>query len=738
MKKVSMKSVGIFVLCLLVELSFGQSISGFVKDKYENPIIGASVRLDKTQKGAITDTTGFFRIDSIEAGEYTIFINAIGIEPISKKIQVDESQENQELQILATLTEEIESIVVSGALRETEIKESPILVEVYSDRFLQKNPTSNFFDALQNINGIRPQITCSVCGTGGIQINGMEAPYTMVLIDGMPIVSGLGTVYGLSGIPSSLIKRIEIVKGSASTLYGSEAVGGLINIITKNAKQADRFAVDIFSTSHLENNADVSFSKKTGKFSTLLSANVFYFNSKRDVNEDNFIDLPLQKRFSVFNKWNLERSDQKQSSLAWRYIYENRMGGVMQFTNNLRGSDQIYGESVFTNRFELLGQYDLPVKEKISLMYSFNMHHQDSYYGDIYYLSKQHIAFGQMLWDKQISKKTSMLAGLAFRYTFYDDNSPATAAPDNIDVNQPSIIYLPGFFVQNETKFNDKHSIVWAGRYDYNSAHGSVLTPRFAYKFSPNEDNILRLNVGKGFRVVNLFTEDHAALTGARQVVIANDLKPEQSWNANLSYQKTFVWKNNLFTLENNVFYTYFTNRILPDYFSNPNQIIYDNLDGFSLVRGYSLNADWLNDKGLKLNAGFTLMQSFIEENRKRQNQVLVSPFSATFSLSYTFARLKSTIDWTGNMFSPMPLVVVENDFRPEKSPWYSIQNVQITTKINEKLQIYGGLKNLLNFIPQNPLFNPSQPFSDTFDTAYGFAPIQGIRGFLGLRWHLH
>ncbi len=85
-----------------------------------------------------------------------------------------------------------------------------------------------------------------------------------------------------------------------------------------------------------------------------------------------------------------------------------------------------------------------------------------------------------------------------------------------------------------------------------------------------------------------------------------------------------------------------------------------------------------------------------------------------------------------------MPLVVVENDFRPEKSPWYSIQNVQITTKINEKLQIYGGLKNLLNFIPQNPLFNPAEPFSDTFDTAYGFAPIQGIRGFLGVRWHLH
>ena len=707
-------NIPIIILLISFQACLGQSISGFLKDKYQKPIIGATLRLNQTSKGALTDTAGYFRIENLQKGEYTLFVNAIGIEPIAQKVQVYE-ENNQELHLLATLTEEIESIVVSGALRETDIKESPILVEVYSDRFLQKNPSSNFFDALQNINGIRPQIACSVCGAGGIQINGMEAPYTMVLINGMPIVSGLGTVYGLSGIPSSLIKRIEIVKGAASTLYGSEAVGGLINIITKSAKQADRFAVDFFTTSHLENNLDVSFAKKTGKLSTLLSANAFYFGSKRDINKDNFIDLPLQKRFSVFNEWNLERADQKQSSLALRYIYEDRMGGVMSFENALRGSEQIYGESIFTNRLEALGHYDLPLKEKISLMYSLNSHHQNSYYGDTYYLSQQHIAFGQMLWDKQISKRTNMLAGLAFRYTFYDDNSPATASPDNLGQNQPNIIYLPGVFVQNETKLSTKHSIVWAGRYDYNSAHGSVVTPRFAYKFSPNEDNILRLNVGKGFRVVNLFTEDHAALTGARQVVIANNLKPEQSWNANLSYQKTFSWKNNLFTIENNLFYTYFTNRILPDYFSNPNQIIYDNLNG-----------------------GFTLMQSFIEEKQKRQNQVLVSPFSATFSVSYGFARLRSTIDWTGNVLSPMPLVIVENDPRPSWSPWYSIQNVQITTKISEKLQIYGGIKNLLNFIPQNPLFNPTQPFSDTFDTAYGFAPIQGIRGFLGLRWHLH
>ncbi|MCS6795378.1 MAG: TonB-dependent receptor [Raineya sp.] len=711
------------------------TLQGFVKDDISGQaIVGAMVKLEKTNFSTTTDSTGFFAFYDVPVGEYTLWVQGLDILPVAKKISITEG--NIANLLIWASSESLGEVVVSGTLRETETTQSPILVEVYSERFLQKNPTANFADALQYINGVRPQITCSVCGTVGIQINGMEAPYTMVLIDGMPIVSGLGTVYGFSGIPTSLIKRVEIVKGTASTLYGSEAVAGLINIITKSPQQAEKFSLDVFATSHKEYNADMSFTQKLGKVSTLLSSNVFWLNSKRDVNGDNFIDIPLQKRFSVFNRWQVERKDQKTTSWAWRYIYENRLGGEMQFNEAIRGSEQIYGESIFTKRFEVLGRYDLPIQEKISLQYSFNYHRQDAFYGITSYQATQNIAFAQMLWEKQLGKHNNFLAGTAFRYTFYDDNSPATASADGNN-NQPSRIYLPSIFLQNEMLLHSKHSLLLGLRYDYNSAHGNIFTPRLAYKFTANEDNILRLNVGKGFRIVNLFTEDHAALTGARQVVIVSQLKPEESWNINVSYEKTFLLGQNLLTWENNLFYTYFTNRILPNYDLDDNKIIYDNLQGYSVVRGWGSNLNFQGSQGLRCNVGFTLLQSFVQE-QERKEQVLVSPFSATWSISYTFAKIRTTIDWTGNLYSPMPLVVVENDFRPEKSPWYSIQNLQVTTSIKEKWQVYAGLKNLLNFVPQNPLFNPQNPFSETFDTAYGFAPLQGIRGFLGVRWHLH
>ena len=130
------------------------------------------------------------------------------------------------------------------------------------------------------MNGVRPQLNCSVCNTGDIHINGLEGPYTMVLIDGMPIVSGLSTVYGLTGIPQSMIDRVEIVKGPASTLYGSEAVGGLINIITKSPETAPRISADLMGTSWREFDNNISYTAKPfDRASTLIGINYYNYTN---------------------------------------------------------------------------------------------------------------------------------------------------------------------------------------------------------------------------------------------------------------------------------------------------------------------------------------------------------------------------------------------------------------------------------------------------------------------------
>ena len=643
----------------------------------------------------------------------------------------------------------LDEVVVSGTMKEVTRMNSPIPIEVYTPVFFRRNPTPNLFSALENVNGVRPQLNCNVCNTGDIHINGMEGPYTMVMIDGMPIVSALSTVYGLMGIPNSMVQRIEVVKGPASTLYGSEAVGGLINVITKNPESAARFSLDFNTTHYGDFNLDLGTKLKIGKASGLFSANVFHFDNIFDINGDNFTDATLQKRFSLFNKWNFKRKENRLASIALRYVWEDRWGGELQWTPAFRGGDSIYGESIQTKRIELIGNYQLPIKEKITFAYSYNLHDQNSVYGTTFYLARQQIGFAQLTWDKSFSKH-DVLAGLAFRYTFYDDNTPVTADGENININKPSHVYLPGIFIQDEITLSKKQKLLTGLRYDYNSEHGNILTPRLNYKWTMDDNNTFRLGFGNGFRVANVFSEDHAALTGAREVVIAADLKPEKSYNFNVNHTTRLFPKFGFVTLDGSIFYTYFTNRIVADLFSDVNKVIFDNLNGNSISKGATLNTEFNFTNGLKVMAGGTWMDVSINETNQstgiktKERQIQTPDFTGTWTISYTFPKSDITLDYTGNVTGPMRLPVVPDDYRPEYSPWFSIQNIQLTKIFKNGVEIYGGLKNLLNFIPDDPILRPFDPFDKyidvdnpngyTFDPTYNFAPMQGIRGFVGIR----
>lgn len=742
------------------QLSAGR-LKGTVRSE-GNPVAFASIGFTDIKTGTVTNEAGEYELPQLPAGRHILQISAVGYVKHVQAVNIKpEGATRLDIQLQPTASS-LNEVVVTGTLKPVSKMESPVPVDVFTPLFFRKNPTPSIFDALQNVNGVRPQLNCNVCNTGDIHINGLEGPYTMVLIDGMPIVSSLSTVYGLSGIPNSLVERVEIVKGPASTLYGSEAVGGLINIITKDPSTAPLLTADVFSTSWQEYSADLGFRFNAGKAQSLLGVNYYNYQHPVDNNGDGFTDVTLQHRISVFNKWNFPRRHQRVASLAARYFYEDRWGGQLQWSPRWRGTDSIYGESIRTNRVELIGVYQLPVEEKIMLQYSFNVHDQNSAYGNTWFLANQKIAFAQLTWDKQLGKRHSLLAGLPFRYTYYDDNTVATLKKTGRgSENAPNHTYLPGVFVQDEIKLHARHMLLLGMRYDYNSIHGSIFTPRMAYKWAPNERNVLRFNVGTGYRVVSVFTEDHAALTGARDVVITEDLKPEKSWNVNLNYVKKIYMNNVFLGLDFSAFYTRFSNKIIPDYVTSQDSIIYSNLKGHAVSRGLSLNADLAFSFPLKVLAGLTVMdvQTVKEEGGKtvRERPMLTEKLAGTWSVSYTLPRWGLSIDYTGNVYGPMRLPRLGDlDPRPANSPVWSLQNIQLTKKFNKGWEVYGGIKNLLNFTPSKDAiarpFDPfdkhvdrdvqgnvipttDNPYALTFDPSYVYAPNQGIRGFLGVRW---
>lgn len=713
-------------------------IHGSVRDaETRQPLPYCNVQVTGTGSGTTTDVNGRFTIDAGSNSNVRLILSYVGYQTDTVTVSGDRQSYTFYLAPDSKSLEEV--VVVSGTMKEVTRMNSPIPVEIYSPALFQKNPTPSIFEALGMVNGVQPQLNCNVCNTGDIHINGMEGPYTMLLIDGMPIVSSLATVYGLSGIPNSMVKRIEVVKGPASTLYGSEAVGGLINIITKDPATSPAFRTDISGTSVGEFNADLSASMRAGAVSGLLGLNYFKYGNLLDINKDNFTDVTLQDRISVFSKWDFNRSSKLPASLALRYVYEDRWGGELQWTRAQRGSDQIYGESIYTNRFELIGNYGLPVRTgSLTIDYSYNYHLQDSYYGTTSYQADQHVMFSQLRWQRTFGRH-DLLAGIPFRYMRYDDNTPGTMREGR---NEPSTTTLPGIFIQDEYRHSKSVTFLGGLRYDNHNEHGSIFSPRLSVKIHPAKDHTLRISGGNGFRVVNLFTEDHAALTGSREVVIEEELKPEQSWNVNLNYAIMKAGRSGFFHVDASLFYTYFTNKIVGDFNSEPDEIIYANLDGHAISKGITLNTEVTLLSNLKFIGGVTLMDVYqVEPDANGEDQkipqLFAPSFSGTWSLSYSFVRPGITIDLTGKTNGPMALPVQRQfgDTRRERSPWFSLVNIQVSKIFDSGLELYGGAKNILNFIPDDPLLNPQAPFSEGFDTTYNYAPIQGLKGFVGVRY---
>ncbi|MEA5457782.1 TonB-dependent receptor [Arcicella sp. LKC2W] len=754
MKYCKHKASSILLILLLGNfLSFSQGLKGKV---ISNGKAAEFVNITfPSHKGIGTqaDMEGNFLIKIIPVGKQLIQISGVGFKTTQRTVQIQKDK-------ITTVSFEIEpnqtalnEVVVSGTMKETMVNLSSTPIEIYTPTFFKKNPTPSLFEALTMVNGVRPQLNCSVCNTGDIHINGMEGAYTMITIDGMPIVSALSTVYGLSGIPNSMVERIEVVKGPASTLYGSEAVGGLINVITKNPIKAPIISLDLNTTSYGEYTLDGAVKAKIGTANTMLSGNYFNFQNRFDKNNDGFTDVTLQNRISVFNKWSFQRKQSRIFTLAGRYVNEDRFGGELNWQKSDRGNDKIYGESIYTKRWEIIGNYQLPIdNQQINLQFSYNNHDQNSVYGNQPYIAQQEIAFGQLVWDKKLGKNHDALFGVALRYTFYDDNNTLTQDENDSTQNKPSKTFLPGVFAQDEIKLSKRNTLLVGVRYDYNDIHGGIISPRVNWKYNSEKADIIRLSFGTGYRVVNLFSEDETVYSGSRKVEIRSELNPEKSWNTNLNYQKTITHEKGFLSLDGSIFYTYFTNKVVADYDTDPTKVIFDNLKGYGELKGASLNIDANFTNGIKITLGGTYTDIYRMEENVKIRQKKTPIFTTNYAISYTHPKTQIAFDFTGNIYGSMDIPLITDDIREANSPVFNISNLQISRRFNNGLQIYAGAKNLFNFFPEQKIVYQSNelrseqiknsalgtfPKGYYFNTDASYAPMQGIRGFLGVRWNL-
>ncbi len=733
-----------------------QTVEGTVTSGGET-VPFATVRVADTAVGAAADADGRYRLRVPAPGAVAVVVSAVGFQPVTRDVTVAAGQTVRLDIALDAATYESGAVVVTGTLAQMAVRDSPVKVDVVPARFLETTPSANVMDAVERVNGLYQQIDCGVCYTNNIRINGIDGPNTAVLIDGMPVMSSLATVYGLNGISPILIRQVEVVKGPMSTLYGSEALGGVINILTKDPATAPTLSTNVFSTTHAEMAAEFAAVPLRGRTSALVSGTLFHVADYHDRNGDGFSDRPFETRLALFGKTtHRDARGFERASLIGKLYYEDRAAGVEPFLADpgaLRGSASVYGESIYTRRAELIGT--LALRPSLTLRGSAAAHRQDSFYGDTGYDATQIDGFGQLVWapptEGTAFEGHGLLAGAALRAIRYDDGSAATGLYDDggaLLENRPDTRVVPGLFAQDDWVVSDRVRLLGGFRADLQPGYGIIPSPRAAAKWQPTETTTARLNVGTGFRIVNLFTEDHSAYTGGRATLILEGLEPERSVSTTASLQQ-IVGQANPVTIDFDAFWTAFSNKIEPDY-SVPGEIRYANLDGGATTRGVALQVQGALGRGLRYTVGGTLLDVFLDDGTERRPLEFAPDYQGTASVTWE-APAGIVVDYSARLNGPMALPTYGADVAAAyeaatgaplhaESPVYTVHNVQVTKDLRfggRLAQVYLAVENLFGYRQSSPLvgyYDGVPGFGDTFDTAYVYGPIEGRHFGAGVR----
>ncbi len=606
-------------------LSDANIVGHVVENETDEHLAGVSIRLLGTPYGASTDASGHYSITNIPVGEYTIEASFLGYASQRRKISV---VADRTVEINFTISPDafmLDQVVVTGNRNEVRRRNASSLISVTGAPLLEMVGAASLADGLNFQPGVRVENDCQNCGFTQVRINGLDGHYSQILMNSRPVFSALAGVYGLEQIPANMIERVEVMRGGGSALFGSSAIGGTINIITKDA---------------MENGADVSHTLTSVGISGALDNNttasasvvgdnnrigIFLFGQNRvrdgyDHDGDGYTEIPALKSQTMGFRSFLRTSELSKLTAEYHGTHEWRRGGdnidkpaheamvAEQTEHNVHAVDltQEFWNSSRSNRYVTFA----------------SMQHtgRNSYYGseqdpDAYGTTTDLmvVAGAQYVhsFDRLWFMPSEFTAGLEYSYNYLHDK---TIGYDH-DVVQRVNIYSA--YLQNEWR-TDRWGFLIGCRVDKHSfIHNPIFSPRANIRFNPSDNLNFRLSYSSGFRAPQAYDEDfHIAVVGGERVVtvLAPGLKQESSNSVSGSMDFYHTFGNVQTNLMVDLFYTnlsdVFVLRNLDITDAAGNAVIERTNGSGAYVAGVNAEAKAIFPRRVQLQAGITLQRS--------------------------------------------------------------------------------------------------------------------------------
>lgn len=737
---------------MLLLLFFGSSIysqnmTGYIFGDAEGkkePLDAAVVKWINTTKGTITDATGKFELTLNNISDKRLVISYAGY-------KTDTVDASEKLQVEVTLISNMSTstINVEDNKKSTHFGNYTAKTEVITSQELVKEACCDLAGCFGRNSSVEVAVTDIITDAKELKILGLEGAYTQLLVDNMPLMSGLNVKYGISSIPGTQIDKITISKGSNSVIQGYESISGIMNVILKDYINSDRLLVNAFLNSGLEKQFNVNFANSISKkWSNILTFQTVQKSNVMDDNGDGFLDNPLTTRYVLYNKWNLSDPEKKtEFNIAGRYWNEKREGGQKDdpaHISTYNTGHKLYEQSIKINSFEGYSRLSKQFTETSGLkMYLTSSYYdQASYYGITKYDGKQTNFSAMGFYEFELFPRGFLKTGISYKYQkideliAFEDTTSKTYAGNYIKKES-----IPGVFAENSISFlDDKASLMTGIRFDYHNENKLIVTPRALIRYQPVKTLVFRASVGTGFRTINLFSEYSNLLASSRNVIIAQNLEPEKTLNYGADVLVYFGGSDYSGSFNVDFYRTEFNNKIIPDYDTNPREVIFANLNGraFSNVMQAEISVTLLRNVDLKL--AYKFIDLKYDNNGIRYQQ----PFVSKHRVLATFSYMPSSKSWSAsaglNWFGKQRLPsTASNPVQyqlPLESKPYTLINAQLNKNF-KFFEIYAGVENLLNFKQDNPIIAADDPFGQYFDTSFIWGPTRGREFYAGFRFIL-
>lgn len=758
MKRIILLSFYIFCLISLSAQQKGTSVlKGHVLDEQtDEHLPGVTVSIEGTMRATMTDETGHFSLENVPVGTYIVTTQYLGYTGIKQQVTITQNETKNITLYIIPEDQQLSEVSVVSSARELNRKMSPVVVNQLTVKTFEATNSTTLSQGLNYMPGLRVETNCQNCGTQEVRINGLEGQYSQILIDGQPVFTSLSKMYGLEQLPTNMIEQVDVVRGGGSVLYGANAIGGVIDIITKEPEKNSyqvKYGLSLIDGKSADNTLSLnsSFVDRSKKSGISIFANMRSRNPW-DANGDGFSEIGKNRASSIGFRSYTKPTLQDKFTFEYHHISEYRRGGdnmsrppheaqIAETTDYKIHSGGI--GYIHTSRDN---------KQKLTVNVSTQKIGRDSYYGGGYdlngYGNTSELALtGTARYELNMDKFLFMPAKLTAGFTQEHTNLHDTIHSRNIK----QIINLSSLYLQNEWR-DDKLSFIIGIRGDKHSKLNNVnIIPRSSIRYRIGENTNLRAAYSMGYRAPEIIASDLdiPVINGSATITVLGDnLKREYSNAVNGGIDFSFY---------NEKFYSYF---LIEGFYTKINRVFIieetgedaagntiltrKNGDG-AHVYGINMETTIQPINWLELQGGFTWQKSEYTEAISWSAEDYVEPVKKMLRSPDTYGFLSATATpknnyaislsgvYTGSMLTPHfagAEGVTKDETVKTKSFFDTTIKLSYFFNVNStnKIEINGGIQNMFNQIQKDYDKGPNR------DSEYIYGPSLPRTFFIGLK----